>query len=177
MRKFQETAIWKQQAVFVIIKTGGRNGSTARQQAGGSSMEGRSSMEGMTRERMEAYRSMRDEIPELRHKLEGLNETDAVMGSSVIKDYRSGYPRLQAVAGVDWEKYFRLKKLYAGRAARLEKECEAVEDCIEGIQDSMTRRIFRMYYLEGKKQAKIARTLHIDQSVVSRKIKCFFEKT
>ena len=49
--------------------------------------------EGMTRERLEAYRSNRDEIKELKYKLEHLGEGDSLIGNDVIFDYRKGYPR------------------------------------------------------------------------------------
>lgn len=41
---------------------------------------------------------------------------------------------------------------------------------IEAIEDSMTRRIFRMYYIDGMGQNKIAKQVHLAQSKVSEKI-------
>lgn len=124
----------------------------------------------MTREQLESYRSMKEEIKELQYKLDHLGEADSVIGNDVIMDYRSGYPVPQAVVGVDWDKTDRLHDRYVGRIVRLQKACGEVENCIEGIEDSMTRRIFRMYFLEGMKQKEIAKIVHMDRSVVSRRI-------
>lgn len=47
--------------------------------------------EGMTRERLEAYRSNRDEIKELKYKLDHLGEGDSLIGNDVIFDLQTGY--------------------------------------------------------------------------------------
>ena len=63
--------------------------------------------EGMTRERLKAYRSNRDEIKELKYKLDHLGEGDSLIGNDVIFDYRKGYPMPQAVVGYElraWSK-------------------------------------------------------------------------
>ena len=44
---------------------------------------------------------------------------------------------------------------------------------MDDIQDSMTRRIFRIYYIDGRKsvsQQVVAKIVHMDRSRVSRKI-------
>lgn len=45
-----------------------------------------------------------------------------------------------------------------------------IEEAIDGIEDSITRQIFRAVYLEGRTQTAIALELNIDQSSVSRLI-------
>lgn len=129
----------------------------------------------MTREQLESYRSMKDEIQELNYKLEHIMEDDTMTGSSTILDYRSGFPVPQGVVGIDWERYDRLKKHYRDRICILAEKCFAIEEYIENINDSVTRRIFRMYFLEGKRQKEIGRLTHMDQSVVSRKINDFLK--
>lgn len=126
----------------------------------------------MTREKMKAYRSARAEIKELASKLkeQPTSDSEDFTGSSVINDYSSGYPVTQAVVGIDWEKYCRKRERYLNRLDKLEKECEEIEKFIEGIEDSMTRRIFRMYYIDGKTQKEIAQLVNMDRSMVSRKL-------
>lgn len=118
----------------------------------------------MTKERMEAYYSMREEIKEITDKLDC---TDTFIGNDVINDYRSGYARPQSVVGIDFKKMAR----YENRLEKLKKECADIEEYIECIPDSMTRRIFRMYFLENISQTQIANKIHTDQSTVSRRIK------
>ena len=127
-------------------------------------------MRQVTREKLESYKSMKEEIAELTYKLNHLGEGDGMISSSVIKDYRSGYPVPQAIVGVDWKMYDSLKDRYENRICDLERECTEIEEFTEGISDSMDRRIFRMYYIEGRSQREIGKAVHLDKSNVSRKI-------
>ena len=66
----------------------------------------------MTRKQMGSYRSMKQEISEIQYALAHLGEGDSMLGSSVINDYRSGYPVPQTIVGVDWERLEAQKKHY-----------------------------------------------------------------
>lgn len=129
----------------------------------------------MTKEQLESYRSKKEEITELTYKVQHLGDNDAMVGNDVIMDYRSGYPVPQSVVGVDLDKYLRLKARYKNRIAKLKEECEQIETYIEDIEDSITRRIFRMYYIDGISQERVAKIVHLDKSSVSRKIDKFFK--
>lgn len=124
----------------------------------------------MTREQMKSYRSMKAEIQELNNKLSHIMEDDTMIGSSTILDYSSGFPVPQGVVGIDWDRYFRLKNQYENKICTLEKKCCAVEEYIENISDSLTRRIFRMYFLEGRKQKEIGKAVHMDRSTISKRL-------
>jgi len=129
----------------------------------------------VTREQLEEYRSKKEEIEELRYKLEHLGEGDSMVGNDIINDYRSGYPVPQAVIGVDTARYKRLEQLYKKRIEKLERECAEVEEYVENIEDSMTRRIFRMYYIDGITLEQIGMKVHLNKSNVSRKIDNFLK--
>jgi len=129
----------------------------------------------MEREQLDRYRSQKDEIREIKYKLEHLGEGDSLVGNSTIFDYSTGFPRPQAVVGHDHEREQRLRERYETRLEKLQVDCEETEQWIETISDSQTRRIFRMYYLEGETQQKIGKRLHLDQSSVSRKIENFLK--
>lgn len=124
----------------------------------------------MTRERLEGYRSCKEEIRELQYKLAHLGEGDSLIGNDVIMDYQTGYPRPQSVVGYDYEKESRLRNTYEPRIRKLEDECAEIEQWVEDIPDSLTRRIFRMYFLEGRSQKQIGKIVHLDRSRISRKI-------
>ena len=132
--------------------------------------------EGMTRERLEAYRSNWDEIKELKHKLDHLGEGDSLIGNDVIFDYRKGYPRAQAIVGYDYELEWKRRERYKTQIAKLEAEQDSIEEWVFEIRDSRTRRIFQMYFLEGLTQEKVGRKMNMDRSVVSRKIEGFLKK-
>ena len=57
----------------------------------------------------------------------------------------------------------------------METECLAVEMWIEAIPDGITRRIFRMHYVDGKSQSKIAKAVHMSQSTISEKMSSFLK--
>ena len=103
----------------------------------------------MTKERLEMYRSNRDEIKELKYKLDHLGEGDSLIGNDVIFDYRKGYPMPQAVVGYDYELGAKRRKRYKTQIVKLEAEQDCIEEWVFGIRDSRTRRIFQMYFLEG----------------------------
>ena len=132
----------------------------------------------MTKERLESYRSCKEEIRELQYKLDHLGEGDSMIGNDIIFDYKTGYPRPQAVVGYDYEKEERLRILRENRIEKLRKECTQIEEWVEAIPDSLTRRIFRMSYIDGwtrPSQNKIAIKVHIAQSEVSKKISKYMQ--
>ena len=100
----------------------------------------------MDKKRLEAYRSNKAEIEELKLRLAGLASDEGLVGNSVIMDYRTGYPRPQTVVGFDYDLYEKRKARWAKRLAQLQKEVNEVEEWIEAIPDGMTRRCFRMVY-------------------------------
>nr|DAP71377.1 MAG TPA: Protein of unknown function (DUF722) [Caudoviricetes sp.] len=127
----------------------------------------------MTRERLAAYRSNKAEILELDYMLQNRWKSDTMIGNDVVFDYSKGYPMPQSVVGFDQEKYERLQDRDLKRKERLEKECEEVEQFVEAIQDSMTRRIFRIYYIDGRvsvNQEEVSKKVHLERSTISKKI-------
>lgn len=130
-------------------------------------------MEQMTRERLAAYRSNKAEILELDYMLQNRWKSDTMIGNDVVFDYSKGYPMPQSIVGFDQDKYERLQERDLKRKERLEKECEEVEQFVEAIQDSMTRRIFRIYYIDGRvsvNQEEVSKKVHLERSTISKKI-------
>lgn len=127
----------------------------------------------MTRERLAAYRSNKAEILELDYMLQNRWKSDTMIGNDVVFDYSKGYPMPQSIVGFDQDKYERLQERDLKRKERLEKECEEVEQFVEAIQDSMTRRIFRIYYIDGRvsvNQEEVSKKVHLERSTISKKI-------
>lgn len=130
-------------------------------------------MEQMTKERLAAYRSNKAEILELDYVLNNRWKSDTMIGNDVIFDYSKGYPMPQSVIGFDQKRYERLQVRDLKRKEFLEVECAEIEDFVDGIKDSLSKRIFRMYFIDGRKtmtQSEVAKKMHIDQSGVSRRI-------
>ena len=135
-------------------------------------------MEQMTRERLAAYRSNKAEILELDYMLQNRWKSDTMIGNDVVFDYSKGYPMPQSVVGFDQDKYERLQDRDLRRKERLEKECEEIEQFVEAIPDSITHRIFRKYYIDGRKSVRlenIAKEVHMSRSGVGKKIDRFLK--
>ncbi len=122
----------------------------------------------MTKDELWNYRSKKEEIKELKYKLAHLTDSDAMVGNDVIMDYRTGYPKPQSVVGTDQVRIRSLMTRYKNRISKLEKECMEIENFVEDISDSITRRIFRMYFLDRMSQQKVSGKVHLSQSEVSK---------
>ncbi len=124
----------------------------------------------MDKKSLKEYRSKKDEIAELDWTLRNRWQDEGLIGNNVILDYQKGYPRPRNVIGFDYPRYDRLQERDRARKAILLTECEEVEEWIEGIPDSLTRRIFKMTYIEGRKQKSVAKAVNLDRSRISRRI-------
>ena len=124
----------------------------------------------MTKERLEAYQSMREEIEELQDRLGNLANDEDLMMTDTVLDYSSGRGIPKRVAGLDQERYWKRKQLYEERAKSLKEDCELIEKWVEQIQDSITRRIFRMVYVDGMSQTDVGNKLHLERSSISKRI-------
>ena len=129
----------------------------------------------MTKEMLRSYRSKKDEIAELDWVLRHRWQDEGLIGNNVVFDYRKGYPRPQSVVGFDYDRYDRLQDRDNAKKALLERECEEIENWVEEIPDSLTRRIFRLTFIQGRKQKEVAKAISLDRSRISRKIDEYIE--
>lgn len=129
----------------------------------------------ITKELLQGYRSKKAEIQELDWKLKNRWRDEGLIGNDVIFDYSKGYSMPQSVVGFDQAKYERLQNRDLRRKEQLEQECEEIETFVENIDESLTRRIFRMCFIDGRKQKDVARAVHLDRSRISRKIDSYLE--
>lgn len=106
----------------------------------------------ITRKLLRNYQKYKRELPFLKAELEEMLTTDAGLGSSVILDYRKGYPRPQGIVGVDFDLYEHRK----GVLERRKEQVKAVEQWISAIEDGQVRCVFRMRYINGMSWVKIA---------------------
>lgn len=127
------------------------------------------------KQRLEAHRSNLAEIKELRCKLEHLAGDESLIGNSVILDYRKGYPRPQSVVGYDLDLERRRRERWTKRIAELQAEINEVEAWIEAIPDGVTRRCFRMVYVDGMSLHQVGSKLHMDRSTIGKKMNRFMK--
>lgn len=133
----------------------------------------------MTEYELSQYRAISAEIKDLDRRIEDTKKAEitlfgTVKGSSKYFPYT---PQHFKVAGVDpAESERRHKKINKLLDQREQKRTELIsiqiqiEEYISGIEDSLTRTIFRKLYFDGETQMQIARELGYDQSRISRKV-------
>lgn len=106
----------------------------------------------VTRKLLRNYQKYKRELPFLKAELEEMLTTDAGIGSSVILDYQTGYPRPQSVVGFDFDLYEHRKEVLERR----KEQVKAVEQWINAIEDGQVRCVFRLRYIDGMSWVRIA---------------------
>lgn len=97
----------------------------------------------MTKAELEQYRSIVREIDEVRARLNAAAVHDVVTGSDSEYPYVQRHMRIGGVERSDTNAGDML------RLRSLERQKDRIEAFIDGIPDSVTRRIFRMRYIDG----------------------------
>lgn len=130
----------------------------------------------MTKEQLEQYTSIKEEIKELEAELDKRKSpvSDIVTGS--MEDY----PYTQhsvTIRGLSSDTYsLDLKLTY--KKNQLERQRSEIENFLDSVQDSKIRRIIRLKYIEGKTWPQIARKTdkHISGDSVRKIVERFLEK-
>lgn len=109
----------------------------------------------VTRDLLDHYRKLKQEIPVLELELQMMKTTEAGLGNDTILDCKTGYPRPQSVVGFDQRKYDRRKKTLE----RKKEKVKIVDQWIDDIKDGQTRCVFRMFYKQGMTWKTIAKQI------------------
>ena len=110
----------------------------------------------MTKERLKQYISLDKEIVELEIDLQTLLTTDKGIVIDTVMDYRSGYGVPQGIQGFNMKEYRQKCKRLQKKKTKAETELIAIEEFIDSIEDSLTRRVFKMRYEGGMSWTAIA---------------------
>lgn len=118
----------------------------------------------MTAERLRQYRSLKVEIEELAEQIHMLESSDIVQGSD------REFPYIKHNFKVETAECDHTRELLRKELGLLKAEYHALNEFINNIADSETRRIFRYRYIEGWTFQKIAfRMNETDESYPRRK--------
>ena len=109
----------------------------------------------VTRDMLDRYRKLKQEIPVLELELLMMKNTEAGLGNDTIFDYQTGYPRPQSVIGFDQKKYDRREKVLE----RKKEKVKAMDQWIDDIKDGQTRCVFRMFYKQNMTWKAIAKQI------------------
>ena len=105
----------------------------------------------MTKKDLAQYRSICDEILELKRSIKNKTMHDTVRGSDAEFPFLSHPMQVTGVQATEDNQ----KTLVTVR--KLEMKKREIENFIDNIEDSLTRRIFRLRFIEGFNWVKVAR--------------------
>lgn len=124
----------------------------------------------MTKERLKKLKALVKEAEHLEERIKGLPfETGAYVGDSA-KDYRTGFPRNITIQGYSTQKHDRLKRQLRDKLRAIQDEIAELEEWLENVEDSQTRDILRLVYVNGLSYEQTAAELGISEKTVQRKI-------
>ncbi len=126
---------------------------------------------------LKQYNDVQQEIKDLEHRIKKLNskkqeaEADTVVGSNIEFPYNE---RIYAISGFNVEdksdKIERLERVLKKRKQKCESMKVEIEEFINTIPDSRTRRVFTFRYIEGLTWLQIARRIERYDESYPRKI-------
>lgn len=111
------------------------------------------------------------EIKELKEEIENLSE--------ISSPSLSGMPHSGKLSNPPEQYFLKKESLLKKLNKKLEKyidELEKVETLIDEIEDAEVRVIARMRFIDCCKWREIARKVHLDRSVCSRKLDKYFKR-
>ena len=133
-------------------------------------------VEKLTKEQLEQYTSIKEEIKELEAELDKRKSpvSDIVTGSMEDYPYTQHSITIQGLSSDTYS--LDLKLTY--KKIQLEQQRAEIENFLDSVQDSKIRRIIRLKYIKGKTWPQIARKMdkHISGDSVRKIVERFLEK-
>lgn len=128
----------------------------------------------VTRKRLEALRSLKQELDTLCNKYMKMPRTQEE--ADTYGDYNFGVKRTKVVRGQSDYRSKKVEEKITAKSKRLEKEVLILEDYLDTVEDSEMRDILRLHYAEGLSQEEIGKRKGYSRSAIATKIKTFFEE-
>ena len=119
----------------------------------------------MDKAKLKRYPRTIRNIKILEAEIRDMETTDAGMGSDTVLDYRSG-------VGVPHTEYGFMWPIYEQRQEELDQlrqEEAEVREFVEGIQDPLTRQVFRLRVYQGLSWPRIAKAIGEQDECYPRK--------
>lgn len=128
----------------------------------------------MTKKRLENLRALKQELETLQKRYITMPCCEEV--GDTAGDYRTGKKRIIQLQGVSDKRYEELGNTISKKTAKLVSEIAALEQFLDGVEDSNMRDILRLYYAEGKTLEQVGAIKGYTPSNIYYKIRNFFEK-
>ncbi len=135
----------------------------------------------MTEKELKDYRKLCREVDDLRQRLEKEKNREIPVVSGKVRGSMREFPYIETHVGVElyepeaMEVSLQRIRRYQTKLLEAERKKLEIEQFVEEIPDPELRLIFRLRFLDGMKQAAIARKINLDQSRISRKIHNFLK--
>lgn len=121
----------------------------------------------MKLEELNQYQSICKEITELNVMIKDKTVRGTVKGSD------AAFPYLQHTIEVSGIEDANVSETMLARIHKLEKRKSYIESFVEGIEDSLTRRIFRFRFINGFSWVRTALKIGGDNTAASVKMICY----
>ena len=135
----------------------------------------------MTEKELKDYRKLCREVDDLRQRLEKEKNREIPVVSGKVRGSMREFPYIETHVGVElyepeaMEVSLQRIRRYQTKLLEAERKKLEIEQFVEEIPDPELRLILRLRFLDGMKQAAIARKINLDQSRISRKIHNFLK--
>lgn len=135
----------------------------------------------MTEKELKDYRKLCREVDDLRQRIGKEQSREIPVVSGKVKGSMREFPYIETHIGVElyepeaMEASAERIRRYQAKLLEAERKKLEIEQFVEEIPDPELRLIFRLRFLDGMKQAAIARKINLDQSRISRKIHDFLK--
>ena len=131
----------------------------------------------MTEKELSQYRKLKREAEDLQNRIDKQYDKEIATGHSTVRGSSKEFPYTEFHFGV-WvddpkqvDERNKLIKAYSVRMEKARKEILRIQQFINDIPDSELRQIFEYRFVDGFTQREISKEVHLDQSVISRKIR------
>ncbi len=130
----------------------------------------------LTKEELESYRSNLREISYLERKIADMCAREVPVVAGKVMASSKEFPYTQYRVGVLMEepvendRIMKRVRLWKDKVKQLTEQTDKVEVFIDSIEDGELRMIFRYRYTDGMKLEEVAKEMHMDRSVIGKKI-------
>ena len=135
----------------------------------------------MDKQDLMEYQKLKREQFLLLRRIEALQAKDVPIVAGKVKASSKEFPytehrvSVQMHEPVEIARINRMIQIYEERQKKVEQQMLEIETFIDSIEDTEIRQIFEMRFIEGRKLWEIAEVVHLERSVIGKKITHFLQ--
>lgn len=135
----------------------------------------------MDKQDLMEYQKLKREQMLLLRRIKALQAKDVPIVAGKVKASLRDFPytehrvSVQMHEPVEADRIKRMMQIYKERQKKVEQQMLEIETFIDGIENAEMRQIFEMRFIEGLKLREIAEIVHLERSVIGKKITYFLQ--